>query len=211
MDLPYLSNLLIVGGVSLIAAISPGPDFVIVVRNSLVYSRAAGQWTALGICLGLIVHLTYTLIGLAVLIVESPAIYRLLTYSGAVYLGYLGITSIMASLKSKGALNVDYEKHERAVSPGAMLWQGFFTNVLNPKCAVFFISLFSLFISEDTPVYVRLEYAFVNLFVTLVWFVFLAYLMTGERIAARLASYGAYIDRVMGSALVLLSLKILLV
>ncbi len=101
MDLQHLSNLLMVGGVSLIAAISPGPDFVIVTRNSLAYSRTAGQWTALGICLGLLVHLTYTLIGLAVLIVQSPMIYQLLTYSGAIYLGYLGITAIMASLQPK--------------------------------------------------------------------------------------------------------------
>jgi len=80
------SNLLAVAVISLFAAISPGPDFFIVLRNSLSYSRKAGFLTALGVSLALIVHLTYTLVGLGVLIAESPVLYSLLKYTGVAYL-----------------------------------------------------------------------------------------------------------------------------
>ncbi len=84
------SSMLAVAVVSLLGAISPGPDFFIVLRNSLVYSRKNGLMTACGVSVALFAHLTYTFVGIAVLIKESPFTYSLLTTIGAVYLLYIG-------------------------------------------------------------------------------------------------------------------------
>lgn len=211
MDIDQLSTLFAVAAVSLVAAISPGPDFFIVVRNSLSHSRRAGLFTALGVSLGLLIHLTYTLVGLAVLIVESPLAYNVLKYAGALYLGYLGVTSIIASFKGQATLEVSCASSRSPVSDGSMIRQGFLTNALNPKAAVFFLSLFSQFISADTSVLLRLEYAFINWAVTLAWFLFLAYLITGQVLTSRLGRARVYVDRVMGTLLVLLSIRILVV
>src|SRR3990167_823924 len=68
----YLSSILSLVGLVMIALISPGPDFAIVVRNSLIYSRKTGLFTALGIALGILVHVSYTLLGLGLVIAKNP-------------------------------------------------------------------------------------------------------------------------------------------
>ena len=92
-----LASLFAVAIVSLLAAVSPGPDFFVVLRNSLSYSRKAGLLTALGVSLALTVHLFYTLVGIGVLIAESPFLYSLLKYVGVGYLFYIGLSSLISS------------------------------------------------------------------------------------------------------------------
>lgn len=205
------SNLLAVAVVSLLAAISPGPDFFIVLRNSLSYSRKTGLLTALGVSLALVVHLSYTLVGLGVLIAESPFLYTLLKYLGVGYLLYIGSSGLISSFRNSAALNLNYSKSANQISSFKALRQGFLTNLLNPKAAIFFISLFSQFIDSNTPVILRLEYAFINWSITLSWFLFLSYLITAKGFIGKIGRFRIYIDRIMGSALVLLGLKLLFV
>lgn len=206
-----VSNLLAVAVVSLLAAISPGPDFFIVLRNSLSYSRKSGLLTALGVSLALIVHLTYTLVGLGVLIAESPFLYTLLKYVGVGYLLYLGSSGLISSYRNSTALDLNYSRADNQISSFKALRQGFLTNLLNPKAAIFFISLFSQFIDSNTPVFVRLEYAFINWSITLSWFLFLSYLITTKGFIGKIGHFRIYIDRIMGGALMLLGLKLLFV
>lgn len=206
-----LSNLLAVAAVSLLAAISPGPDFAIVLRNSLSYSRLAGLLTALGVSLALIVHLCYTLIGLGVLIAESPFLYTLIKYTGVAYLFYLGLSSLIASFKQPSVLDLNYAHSMNQIAPFKALTQGFLTNLLNPKAAMFFISLFSQFIDANTPVILRLEYALINWSITLAWFLFLSYLITSKGFIGKINRFRIHIDRIMGGALMLLGLRLLFV
>lgn len=207
----HLSGLLTIAVVSLLAAISPGPDFFIVLRNSMVYSRRCGLMTALGISCALIVHLCYTLVGIGLLIAESPFLYTLLKYVGVLYLFYLGTRGILSSFKMGSTSHEAYTKSSTELSSRAAFMQGVLTNLLNPKCALFFISLFSQFIDPNTPLHVRVEYAFVNWSISLGWFVFLVMLITGKMIHGKLHAFRVYIDRVMGSALIFLGFKLLLV
>lgn len=206
-----VSNLLAVAVVSLLAAISPGPDFFIVLRNSLSYSRKSGLLTAVGVSLALFVHLTYTLVGLGVLIAESPFLYTLLKYVGVGYLLYLGSSGLISSYRNSTALDLNYSRADNQIFSFKALRQGFLTNLLNPKAAIFFISLFSQFIDSNTPVFVRLEYAFINWSITLSWFLFLSYLITTKGFIGKIGHFRIYIDRIMGGALMLLGLKLLFV
>lgn len=205
------SNSLAVALVSLLAAISPGPDFVVVLKNSLAHSRRAGLATAVGVSLALLVHLTYTVIGIGVVIAESPLLYAIIKYLGVAYLFYIGLVSLQSSFKGTPALNVPYAKSAHQLAYSKALAQGFLTNVLNPKAAIFFISLFSQFIDASTPVWLGIEYAFINWAVTLGWFLLLAYLVTAKGIMGQIERFRAYIDGIMGGALILLGLKLLLV
>jgi RhtB (resistance to homoserine/threonine) family protein len=205
------SNLLAVGVVSLLAAISPGPDFVIVLKNSLSYSRKAGFWTALGISLALIVHLSYTLVGLGVLLAESPVLYTLLKYIGVGYLFYIGSNSLISSFKKADHLDLTYRKSIDQISSSKALMQGFLTNLLNPKAAVFFISLFSQFIDANTPLLLKVEYALINWSITLSWFLLLSYVITSQRVTGKIHRFRIYIDRLMGGALMLLGMKLLFI
>lgn len=205
------SNLFTVAVVSLFAAISPGPDFFIVLRNSLSYSRKAGLYTAIGVSLALIVHLTYTLVGLGVLIAESPFLYKLIKYTGVAYLFYIGLSGLISSFKNSSETEIKYERSVDRLPSSKALMQGFLTNLLNPKAAIFFISLFSQFIDGSTPGFVRIEYAFANWSITLSWFLFLSYLITSKGFIEKIHHFRVYIDRIMGGALMLLGIKLLFV
>ena len=91
--------------VSLLAGYHPGPDFFIVLKNSLSHSRKAGFWTAFGVSLALIIHLTYTLVGIGVLIADSPFFYHLVKYTGVAYLCYIGLSSLVSSFKNSPVLD----------------------------------------------------------------------------------------------------------
>lgn len=204
----HLSQLITVAVVSLVAAISPGPDFFIVLKNSLSYSRRAGLLTALGVAVALTFHLTYTLVGIGVLIAESPLLYACLKYTGVCYLFYLGVSSLISSFKESSH---DIECVHSACTPFSAFSQGFLTNLLNPKAAFFFISLFSQFIDVNTPFIQRIEYGVINWCVSLGWFLFMAYMVSMEGFVKRIHSFRRYIDRLLGGALIGLGVKLLFI
>lgn len=204
------SNFIVVGVVSLMAAVSPGPNFCIVLRNSLIYSRKAGFLTALGISVGALVHLLYTLVGIAVLIRQSPYLYLVFKDLGAAYLFYLGLTVLLASFKKTDCVNLNIIPTVPPISSFKAISQGFFTNVLNPRAALFFISLFPQFIKTSTPLMIKLAYAAINWSVTLGWFLLLVFIITGKLLMNRIDRFRLLIDRAIGGALMLLSLVLLL-
>ena len=80
--------------ITLLAVISPGADFAMVTRNSLLRSRRAGLLTALGIGLGVLVHVGYTLLGVGLLMQQSTWLFDVVKLLGAAYLIYLGVTML---------------------------------------------------------------------------------------------------------------------
>ena len=141
----YLPLIGTVALLNLLAAVSPGPDFVMTVRNSLCYSRRAGIYTAVGISLALLVHLFYCAAGIGYIISKSVLLFSVLKMLGAGYLIYLGIGSILA----KGSrLDMMNEKAGTDLTKFQAFRMGFLTNVLNPKATLFFMSLFTLVIGN---------------------------------------------------------------
>ena len=84
-------------GVFFMGVISPGADFSVVVKNSLTKGRKEGLLTALGIATGVLVHLTYSILGLGLLIGDNPPIIHWIKICGGSYLIYLGIRSIVST------------------------------------------------------------------------------------------------------------------
>lgn len=203
-------NFLTVAFICLVAVISPGPDFFIVLKNSLSYSRKSGFMTSFGIVMALIIHFTYTIAGIGILIAESPLLYNVIKYAGVAYLFYVGVGSIISSFKKTSSIQMDYSRLTNQITPLNAFMQGFLTNLLNPKVALFLISLFSQFIDPNTPIFVRIEYAAINWIIALAWFLTLSYLVTAQKLLGKINQFRLYIDRVMGGVLTLLGLKLLL-
>ena len=87
-------KLLIVLGITTLCMLSPGPDMVLVMRNTLTGDRRLGGLTALGILTGNLIHIAYCAVGIALLLSRSPVAYNVLRIAGAVYLVYLGVQGI---------------------------------------------------------------------------------------------------------------------
>ncbi len=143
-----IDQVLVIVGVTVLVMITPGPDMVIVMRNALGGGRAAGLKTSAGIVLGNLVHITYCAVGIGWLISQSIVAFSILKYAAAAYLIYLGIQSIRASRLKR--LDPDAAV---AVSQNTKWFaQGFVNNILNPKGSLFYLGVFSLVITPETPI-----------------------------------------------------------
>ncbi|WP_340650110.1 LysE family translocator [Pseudoxanthomonas winnipegensis] len=191
-----MTELIVVITITLLAVISPGPDFAMVTRNSLMLSRRAGVLTALGIGLGVLVHVTYTLIGVGLLIKQSLWLFNAIKLVGAVYLVYLGVKMLRS--KPAGTL----ANPLAALSDAAALRIGFLTNALNPKTTIFIVSLFMQVVRPDTPRAVQIGYgAFISL-AHMAWFSLVALCFSSSVVRDRLLSVRHWIDRTFGGLLV---------
>ena len=192
-----MTELIAVITITLLAVISPGPDFAMVTRNSLMLSRRAGLLTALGIGLGVLVHVTYTLLGVGLLIARSQWLYDAIKLIGAAYLVYLGVRMLCAT---PGAMVAD--PSVVALSDGAALRTGLLTNALNPKTTVFVVSLFVQVVRADTPLTVQLAYGAFICVAHMIWFGLVALCFSAGVVRERLLAARHWIDRTFGAMLV---------
>ena len=203
--MPYLSEFLTVATIHFLAVVSPGPDFIMVTRNTLVHSRKAGIYSAIGLGIGIGVHVAYSLLGIALLISQSEIVFNVIKYAGALYLLYLGGLSLFSK---SSRINLPQEKHSHDLAPLKALQMGFITNVTNPKATLFFLALFTQIISPQTPHIIQVAYGVEMMIVTSLWFMFVAYIFSIHVVRKGFEKVGHIAERVMGIALIGLALKI---
>jgi RhtB (resistance to homoserine/threonine) family protein len=189
--------------ITVLAVISPGPDFAMVSRNALSLSRRAGVLTALGIGAGVLVHVSYTLLGIGLLIRYSPTLLDTMKLLGAAYLVWLGGKMLLSRPRSAFG-----EEPDRVLSDFAALRTGFLTNALNPKTSIFIVSLFTQVVGENTPFVTRIAYGgFISL-AHVVWFTSIALFFGAPLLRQRLLGVSHWIDRVFGVALTCFGLSL---
>lgn len=203
----YLSVILTVAFVHLLAVISPGPDFIMITRNSLIYSRKTGIYSAIGLGFGILVHVTYSLIGIGLLIAKSIFLFNFIKFIGAGYLIYIGYKSLTSKSSESGAENQNYRKD---ISKLEAFKIGFITNVTNPKATLFFLSLFTIVINPNTPLAVKLFMGAEMSIVTSIWFSLVAYLVSHNLIKKRIGKIQHYAEKFIGVVLIALGLKVAL-
>jgi threonine/homoserine/homoserine lactone efflux protein len=196
-------KLLLVAGVTALAMLSPGPDMLLVMRNTLAGDRRRGGLTALGVLTGNLIHITYCTLGIALLLSRSPLAYNVLRVASAIYLIYLGIQSLW----SRGAVKAEPDSSADRRATNAY-WQGLVNNVLNPKGSLFFLGVFSQLITPD------MSFAQTTLLVgvmlsisTVFWIVFVQTLQL-PMIRVGLAKSTVAINRVFGAVLILFGARV---
>lgn len=198
------TNWLTVFSLGMVAVMSPGPDFALTLRNSLVYCRKTGIYTALGITVGNIVHVTYCLIGIGAIITRSIVIFNIIKWVGAAYLIYIGIKS----LKAKRHQEESITKQARNISNWAAFRVGLFANVLNPKATLFFLALFTQIIHPATPLNIQVVYGATIIMQALVWFTLVAVLISQNAVKKLFQSISHWIERITGAVLIGLGLRL---
>jgi RhtB (resistance to homoserine/threonine) family protein len=191
---------------------SPGPDFAVVVKNSLLSSRKAGLFTALGVMSGLFVHLAYTFAGLAFVISQSILLFSIIKYAGAAYLLWLGWKGLRAKKNIPHANGTVFAETKDGTSlrPFHAFRQGFLTNALNPKVTLFFLSVFSQFITSETTIMMKLFYAAALLIQNFAWFSLVATVFSIDVFRTKLHDIKHWLDRTMGAVLIALGLRVAL-
>lgn len=188
-----------------LAVMSPGPDFVMITRNSLIYSRRTGIYSALGLSLGILIHVFYSLVGIGFIISQSIILFNIIKFIGAGYLIYLGVKSLTAK-SSKTDLSI--QNHKKDISRLAAISIGFITNLTNPKVTLFFLSLFTLIVTPSTPLFVKIIMGAEMSLVTFLWFAFVAYLTSHHLVKSKVSRVQHFAERFIGVILIALGIKV---
>lgn len=204
----YWAEFLTIAAAHLAAVASPGPDFAVVLKQSISNGTRSAIWTSLGVGSAILLHVTYCLLGVAVLLNQSPGLFAFVRYVAAIYLLYLGVSALRDTLKSQSS-SVSPEK-PAALAPLKAFYLGFLTNGLNPKATLFFLALFTVVIDPATPTVVQVGYGVYLAIATFLWFAMLSALLGRPRFRARLLALGVWFERAMGVILIALALQIAL-
>jgi RhtB (resistance to homoserine/threonine) family protein len=191
-----MAELIAVALITILATISPGPDFAMVTRNSYLHGRNAGLFAALGIAFGVQVHVFYTMFGIGLIIANSPSLFSVIKIAGALYLIVIG----WKTFRNQAKLVIDLQV-EAPVSRFQVLLNGFLTNALNPKTTLFFISTYTQVVQAGTPLTIQFGYGLFMSAIHFIWFALVALLFSQQTFRSRMISHQNVIDKLIGSVL----------
>lgn len=216
-----LTTLLVFAGTCLLFAMIPGPDFALVLRQSLLHGKKAALASSVGIACGLIVHTTLSVAGLTAVIAHSSFLFACITYAGAAYLAYIGLRSLLArpakekqaaGMAESGEEGGSEEAAQRGCTSRSAFVQGFLTNVLNPKAVIFFLTFLPQFVLPDADVAIPVQLLLLGLFMILTvgaWFITLSLMLSRLRRFFESETFRRRLERLTGIVFLGFSVKLL--
>lgn len=193
-----------------LAVISPGPDFAIVLRQSVVHGRRVALATSAGIGSGIVVHVLYSVLGLGLLLRTSPRVLEVIQIVGAAYLLWLGIQSLRARPRSDVAAEASPQVDASGVGVRRAFITGFLTNATNVKATWFFLSVFTVVVSPQTPRWLQGAYGAWMAVTTTLWFSLVSFGFSQPAVRRAFLRRGHWFDRAMGVILIALAVRLAL-
>ena len=187
----------------LFAVMSPGPDYVLITRQSIRYGRRVALWSSGGIGVGILFHSFLAVTGILFFIASNESYLLFLKLICSVYLLYLGMTSII-NTSDFNKNRVDDSKWSNANGFAA----GMLTNITNVKALLFFITLFGVVLNGQTQGNLMF-YGLYMAFATFIWFSLLSYIFTSEIFKAQFLTFFKFFEKFLGLILVIIAVQLL--
>ena len=187
----YLDSIFALIALFMAALISPGPDFALIIKSSLTYSRKTAILTALGIASGAIIHTSYILFGIGEMLTNNTHALRIFTYVGASYLIYIGYKGITAKARHDAIENLS---HKHDISARAAFTIGFITCILNPKAILFLTSMFTAIVRPEMPVLLLIVFGIIIFLQTFIWYSIVAIFLSGKKIREKVSAIEHWIN-----------------
>jgi len=200
------SGILMITSIHLLAAASPGPDFVLVSQQTLSNGKKVGLLCSLGIALGLSIHILYSAFGLAAIIANSSSALWIIKMLGGGYLLFLGCKGLCA--KAQKSTEIIQEKLSQH-SALKIIGLGFLCNALNPKAPIYFVALFTVVLSPDIPFEHLIIYGIWMMLIQFSWFATVVVLLSRPIINTKFQKMGHWLDKLMGGAMIILGIKVI--
>ena len=196
MDLILVSQIIIV---CLLGAISPGPSMVVIINNAITKSRINGIITAIAHGIGIAIYALFAVLGIGLIIQTSSLIFNGLQILSIIFLFYLGVQSL------RNTDEIDFEG--TPVKSGfTSFTQGFAISILNPKIFVWFVAIYSQFMSVDNNLILNATLVITAGVVDTVWYILLVYLVTSGMIFGRIKKNYRMIEKIIGVLFIILSI-----
>ena len=205
----YLTEFFGLMAVFSVLIVAPGADFALVIRQCIIHGRRTALITSVGIGMSLLFHISYTVLGIGLIVSKSLLLFSLLKWAGAAYLIWLGIQSWR-----EPAFRMDETAGEapaQIVSAPNAFFLGFITNALNPKPVLFFLSLFSALVSPHTPVFIQFSYGLGMAIALIAWFAAVSFFFTSRPVRERFLKHGRAFNRVTCALFVGLGVRLALI
>ncbi len=189
----YLNEFMIIAVAHFIALLSPGADFVYLINTSINNKSKSAIGASLGIALANGFYIMLCLLGYATVFSQSELLMSMIRIIGGGYLLYLGFMI----LKTKSnILNTDgvFISQSTFIKEAR---RGFYLSFLNPKISIFYISLFALAISKDTPLMVQLLYGIWMFLLVFIWDTMLVLLLNKKELKEKILSF-VHMQNIMG-------------
>lgn len=190
---------------TLVITVTPGPDTLYVLGRSLGQGRAAGIWSAVGIFIGNMGHTTAAAVGLSAILMTSATAYMVIKYLGALYLIYIGVKTLLSRDQKTAIATLP------SASRAKVVYQGIFTNLLNPKAALFFLAFVPQFV-DPSQGYVGLQFIGLGTIIassSSLWLMLVAVLVSsiGDRLRHH-TSTASFLRWLTGSLFVVLGIRL---
>jgi RhtB (resistance to homoserine/threonine) family protein len=198
-----VDQILVIVSVTFLVMVSPGPDMVLVLRNTLVSGRRAGLETSVGILCGNLIHIAYSLLGIGLLISQSIVAFSVLKFAAAAYLIYLGIMSFRSDANALDLHNIDGRRRRRT-----SFVQGFVNNLLNPKGALFYLGVFTTVITPETSSAAMLVLICIMMSVSASFWLIFVYTLDRPAIRERIERSQRMVNRVFGAVLIVIGARV---
>jgi len=201
-----LLSWLSLASICLLGALTPGPSLAVVLKHTMSGSRKNGVCTSLAHGLGVALYATLTVLGMAIVIKETPWLFNLIRYTGIAFLLWLSFKALTSRATSNEQVaNIKLPSLRKSA------YEGFMIAFLNPKLAIFFLALFSQFIHEGSTWQEKVIMVLTVGGIDALWYCLIALIFSQSTIIDQLKNKTYIIDKITGVALLLIATKILFV
>ena len=198
-----LTSWLSLVAICVLGALSPGPSLAVVLKQSMNNDAKHGMVAGIAHAMGVGLWAILTIFGLGVLVSESPLTFSILTYAGAAYLAWMGYQALRAGKSDLQPLTKGRSEYLQAARDGLMI------SLLNPKLAIFFLALFSQFISADDSIADQLLMISTVTIIDGCWYVLVALVLSRMGLLQTLANHSQLINKITGVIFIALAVRVI--
>ena len=189
----------------MLGVMSPGADYVLIIRNSAGNTRTIGFVTALGLGAGILIHNTYSILGFGLFLNQYPLVLKIIKYIGACYLAYIAFQCFRVR-PSVGTEKVKASAH--GIHTRKAFRMGFLTEITNANAALFIITLFADV--ADSPMSSLIICSVLLATLTVAWYGFVAFVLTYKSFQSQFNHYKHWINWTSGACLTFFALRLVL-
>ena len=189
--------------VCLLGAMSPGPSMVVVVNNAIFKNRYQGILTSIGHGIGIGIYALFAVLGIGIAIEANLFLFNGIRILSVIFLIYLGVKSIINKTK------IDFDKKNNTKEGATSFLQGFSISILNPKIFIWFVAIYSQFMSLDNDIIFNSYLVLTAGFVDAAWYIFLTLLVTSNLALEFVKNKIAKLQKFLGIIFIALGLAIL--